>query len=184
MNRRRRLVAAMALLAAAPRPARSQQQAIVFDLERYVRVHRERQSSGDQIVQFVPEGETLADWTRSIAIYRYTALGDDPARAALELRESVRAANPDAQSRIQVHTVTDDAVLDFLTWPPDGRYLEFNVMRYAKVARGKGLVALRFVYRSADARKELSEQFKESRLSWVRQVADFDLIAIYAVLDN
>src|SRR5262245_56972751 len=182
MNRRRRLLAtALLLLSGAPRLARAQQ-AIVFDGERYVRVHRERQTAGDQFVQFVRAAETLENWTQSIAIYRYTALGNDPTRAALDLRESVRAANPDAQARIVVHTVTEDAILDFLTWPPDGRHLEFNVMRYAKDGRGKGLVALRFVRRFNEARKELSGEFNERRLTWIGQVAEFDLITIHGVL--
>jgi hypothetical protein len=182
MRRRRCLLAAALLLLAGALQAAQAQDSVVFDGERYVRVHAERQLPGDRMAQFVPEGETLENWTRSIAIYRYTTLGNDPTRAALELRDSVKAANPDAQARLLVHSVTRDAMLDFLTWPPDGSYLEFNVMRYASDAGGKGLVALRFVYRFRDARRELSKEFNEKRASWKSQVLEFDMGKLAAVL--
>ena len=181
MARCRRLLAALLLLAGALQAAPAQD-SIVFDGERYAKVHSERQSEGNRMVQFVREPETLGNWTRSVAIYRYTTIGNDPTRAAVELRDSVKAANPDAQARLIVHSVTRDAIVDFLTWPPDGRYMEFNVMRYAKDPGGKGLVGLRFAHRFRDARKELSRQFNESRLSWRSQVLEFDLAKILAAL--
>ena len=177
----RLLAAALLILSGAPQPAPAQD-SVVFDGERYVRVHRERQSDGDRMLQFVREAETLENWTRSIAIYRYTRLGNDPARVALEMRDSVKAANPDAQARLIVDSVTRDAIVDFLTWPADGRYMEFNVMRYAKDTGGNGLVAFRFAHRFRDARKELSKEFNKNRLSWRGQVMEFDLAQIHAAL--
>lgn len=181
MVRYRCLLAALLLLAGAPQPAPAQD-SVVFDGERYARVHRERQSDGNRMVQFVREPETLENWTQSIAIYRYTTIGNDPTRAAAELRDSVNSANPDAQAHLIVHSVTRDAIVDFLTRPGDGRYLEFNVMRYAKDSGGKGLVAFRFAHRFRGAAKELSEQFNKSRLSWSNQVMEFDLAQIHAAL--
>lgn len=180
-GRRRLLAATLLLLAGALQPVLAQD-SVVFDGERYVRVHAERQSPGDRMAQFVPAAESLENWTRSIAIYRYTTLGNDPTRAAVELREAVKEANPDAQARLLVHSVTRDAMLDFLTWPPDGSYLELNVVRYAPDASGKGLVALRFVHRFRDARKELSEAFNDRRTSWKSQVLEFDMEKLAAAL--
>jgi hypothetical protein len=177
------LLGALLLLAGAPQSA-PEQDSLAFDGERYARVHRERQSNGARMVQFVRETETLENWTRSIAIYRYTTLGDDPTRAAVEMRDSVKAANPDAQARLIVHSVTRDAIIDFLTWPPDGRYMEFNVVRYAKDSGGNGLVAFRFAYRFRDARKELSGEFNKNRLSWRGQVVEFELAKILAALGD
>jgi hypothetical protein len=176
-----RLLTALLLLAGAQQPAQAQD-SVVFDGERYARVHRERQSDGARMVQFVREPETLENWTRSLAFYRYTTIGNDPARAAAELRDSVAAANPDAQASMIVHSATRDAIVDFLTRPGDGRYLEFNVMRYAKDSGGKGLVAFRFAHRFRGATKELSEQFNKSRLSWRSQVMEFDLAQIQTAL--
>jgi hypothetical protein len=179
----RRLLAALLLLAGAPQPAPAQDNVVVFDGERYARVHRERQSDGARMAQFVREPETLEHWTRSVAIYRYTKLGDDPTRAALETRDSVMAANPDAQARLVIHSVTRDAILDFLTWPPDGSYLELNVMRYAKDAGGKGLLGFRFVHRFSNARKEDAKAFTARRLSWRDQVMEFELAKMRAALE-
>ena len=184
MLRRRRLVAAVLLLLAGALQPAGAQDSVVFDGERYVRVHAEKQSPGDRMAQFVPATESLENWTRSIAIYRYTTLGNDPTRAALELHDAVKAANPEAQTRLLVHSVTRDAMLDFLTWPPDGSFLELNVMRYAPDASGKGLVALRFVHRFRDARKELSEAFNERRASWKSQVLEFDMEKLAAILGD
>jgi hypothetical protein len=183
MVRYPRLLAALLILSGAPQPAPAQD-SVVFDGERYARVHRERQSDGDRMVQFVREPETLENWTQSIAIYRYTTIGNDPTRAAVELRDSVKAANTDAQAHLIVHSVTRDATVDFLTRTADRRYLEFNVMRYAKDSGGNGLVALRFAHRFRDAGKELSAQFDKNRLSWRSQVMEFDLAQIYAALGD
>ena len=183
MVRYRCLLAALLLLAGAPQPAPAQD-SVVFDGERYARVHRERQSDGNRMVQFVREPETLENWTRSIAFYRYTTIGSDPLRAATELRDSVEAANPDAQAHLIVHSVTRDAIVDFLTRPADQRYRELNVMRYAKDSGGNGLVAFRFAHRFRDAGQELSEQFSKNRLSWRSQVMEFDLEKILAALGD
>jgi hypothetical protein len=177
----RLLAAALLLLAGAPQPAPAQD-SVVFDGERYARVHRERQSDGNRMAQFVREPETLENWTQSLGFYRYTTIGNDPARAAAELRDSVKAANPDAQAGMIVHPVTRDATVDFLARPRDGRYLEFNVMRYAMDAGGKGLVAFRFAHRFHGATKELPEEFNKSRLSWRSQVVEFELAQIHAAL--
>ena len=183
MRGRSPLLAVLLLLAGFMQPALAQD-SLVFDGERYVRVHRERQSPGDRMAQFVRERETLENWTQSIAIYHYTKLGDDPTQAALSLRDSVKAANPEAQARLVVHSVTRDATLDFLTWPPDGSYLELNVMRYAKDAGGKGLLGLRFVHRFRDARKEDAKAFTSKRLSWRDQVMEFELAKMLAALSD
>lgn len=183
VRRRRLLAAALVLLTGALQPARAQD-SVVFDGERYIRMHRERQSPGDRMAQFVREFENLGDWTRSVAVYRYTTLGNDPTRAALDLRDRLKAANPDAQSHLLVHSVTRDAIIDFLTWPPDGRYLELNVMRYAKDPDGKGLIAFRFTHRFQDARKEDAAQFTEKRLGWRSQVEEFDLTKGLAALGD
>lgn len=175
------LLAALLVLSGAPQPAPAQD-SIVFDGERYARVHRERQSDGDRMVQFVREPETLENWTRSIAIYRYTMIGNDPNRAAVALRDSVKAANSDARVQTSADPATRGAIVDFLTRPADGRYLEFNVMRYVKDPGGSGLVAFRFAHRFRAAGKEPPEPFNESRLSWRDQVAEFELAQIRAAL--
>lgn len=183
MARYRPLLTALLLLAGAPQAAPAQD-SVVFDGERYARVHRERQSDGDRMVQFVREPETLENWTRSIAFYRYTKIGNDPARAAAELRDSMKAASSGAQAHMTVHSVTRDAIVDFLTRPADRRYLEFNVMRYAKDSGGNGLVAFRFAHRFRDTGKELSGQFNERRHSWRGQVEQFDLAKILSALSD
>jgi hypothetical protein len=184
MRSRRRLVAAALLLLAGALSTARAQDSVVFDGERYIRMHREMQVPGDRMAQFVRPFENLGDWTRSVAIYRYTTLGDDPTRAALDLRDRLKEANPDAQSRLLVHSVTRDAIIDFLTWPPDGSYLELNVMRYAKHPGGKGLMAFRFTHRFRDARKEDAAQFTEKRLAWRSQVEEFDLTQDFAALGD
>jgi hypothetical protein len=180
----RLLIAGLLLLSGMLQPAYGQENAVIFDGERYARVHREKQSDGDRMVQFVREPETLENWTRSLAFYRYTTIGNDPARAAAELRDNVKAANPDTQARMIVHSETRDATVDFLTRARDGRYLEFNVMRYAMDSGGKGLVAFRFAHRFRGAAKELAEEFNKSQLSWRSQVMEFEMAKIQAALGD
>jgi len=176
-------MAVLLLLSGVLQPANGQESAVIFDGETYVRKHSEKQSSGDRMVQFVREPETLENWTRAIGYYRFAAMGDDPARAARELRENVRAANPDAQSRLVVDPAAVEATVDFLTWPPDGRYMEFSVFRYARSADGRALVAFQFACRFRDATKGQAEQFGQSRLSWRNQAAAFDMARVRAALE-
>jgi hypothetical protein len=180
----RLLLAALLLPPGVLQHAHGQVNAVVFDGETYVRMHSERQSSGDRVLRFLREAETLENWTRAIGYYRYATMGNDPLRAAYALRDIIKTANPDAQARILLHTVTTDAIVDFLTWPADGRYVEFNVVRYAKSADGNGLLAFQFSHRFRDARKDYAEQFKNNRLSWRSQAVDFDMAKVQAAFGD
>jgi hypothetical protein len=180
----RLLAAALLLLPGVTTPAHGPLTAVVFDGETYVRVHAERQSSGNRIVQFLREPETFENWTQAIAYYRYATIGNDPTQAAYALRDSVRAANPDAQPRIVVHSVTRDAMVDFLTWPADGRYLEFTVVRYSRSTDGKGMVAFQFSQRFRDATKDDAEKFTKSRSSWKGHALEFDMWKVHATFSD
>lgn len=182
-RQRHLLAAALMLLAGALPPARAQD-SVVFDGERYIRMHRERQSPGDRMVQFVREPETLENWTQAIGYYRYRTKGNDPTRAAYELRDIVKAANPDAETGILLHTVTRDALIEFLTWPADGRHREFTVVRYSRSADGNGLVAFQFSHRFPGAMKDAVEHFDKKWVSWNSQALEFDIWKVHATFGD
>lgn len=182
---RARLLAAWLLVGCcAPQAVHAQANAVVFDGETYLRMHAERQSSGNRVVQFLRKQETFGNWTRSIGYYRYATIGNDPTQAAYDLREAIRAANPDAQTRITLDTVTRDVMIDFLTWPGDGRHMEFTVVRYSWSADGKGLVAFQFSYRFRDPKEEDAPEFIKSRLSWKAQVLEYDMVVVRAAFGD
>jgi len=180
----RLLAAALLLLPGVTTPAHGPLTAVVFDGETYVRVHAERQSSGNRTVQFLREPETFENWTQAIAYYRYATIGNDPTQAAYSLRDSVKAANPDARARIVVHSVTRDALIEFQTWPANGRHREFTVVRYSRSTDGKGLVAFQFSHRFPGAMKDAVEHFDKKWVSWNSQALEFDIWKVHATFGD
>jgi hypothetical protein len=102
---------------------------------------------GDGIAEFTLSGQTVNDWTKLFAYYVYPAAGDVPANMASAVANAVMKANPDAKYVMRKNEETGDTILDFLTWPPDGKVMEFDVFKYANAKDGPGLVAVQFAQR-------------------------------------
>ena len=77
---------------------------------------------------------------------------------------------------------SDQVLIDFLTWPPDGRFMEFNVFRLARSADGKAVVSLQLAYRFRDATANGAENLKRVRDAWIRQATAFDMRNAHAAL--
>ena len=71
---------------------------------------------------------------------------DDPKTLAANLVRMLKQQNPDAPSRMIQNPETGDVIVDFVTWPADSAFAEFNVFRYSK-KRGGGLVAYQYAVR-------------------------------------
>ncbi len=180
----RRLLALAAVLLSLLQFAGAQEIAVSIDGEPFSKKFIGRPPIGDKLVEFVRESESFDKWTKLVG-FRYQQLSridNDPTKAAAILAQIVKASNPKAQSRVIVSKEKSEAMIDFLTWPPDRAYMEFNVFRYAKSTDGKAVVSLQLAYRFTDVSAEGLERFTQLRASWINQAAAFDMNIVHATL--
>lgn len=104
-------------------------------------------SSAGPFSEYLPKGQSLDSWTKLMGFYYFPALRD-PKDAAQTLARVVKEQNPDAQSGVIYNETTNEAVVDFVTWPQDQSDVEFNVWKYKKNPDGKGLIALQYAERA------------------------------------
>lgn len=180
----RRIARVMLLLLFFGRCAVAQVSTPVLDGESFTKRFVGQPPNGDRLLEFVREHESFEDWTKLIG-YRYQQLPgieNDPRKMAVGMARAVKAANPQAQSRVAVNERTNEALIDFLTWPPDGRFMEFNVFRLTKSADGKAVVSLQLAYRFRDTTANGAENLKRVRDAWIRQATAFDMRNVHAAL--
>jgi hypothetical protein len=103
-------------------------------------------TADETVREYVPTGETLESWTKLASIREYPRL-DDPRAVAANLVRALRQQNPAAQSAMIENPATGEVIVDFVTWPADRAFVEFNVFKYARKPGG-GLVAQQYALRA------------------------------------
>lgn len=99
--------------------------------------------------EFIPEGQDLESWTILSSIRDYPKV-NDPFLFCGAMAKRATELNADAQGRVTENNETGDAVVDFLAWPDDKSFVEFNVFRFRKAPQG-GLVAEQYALRDYKA---------------------------------
>lgn len=102
-------------------------------------------SAGETVREYVPPGETLGSWTKLASIREYPKL-DEPRAVAANLVRALKQQNPAAQSAMIENPATGEVIVDFVTWPADRAFVEFNIFKYAR-RPGGGLVAHQYALR-------------------------------------
>lgn len=172
-----RLLGVILLVVVGLHTAGAQTNPITFDGEAFTKKFVGKPPGGDRLVEYVREAESFERWTKLIG-FRYQQMpriDNDPMKIAPAMAQFVKAANPQAQTRVIANKEKGEALIDFLTWPPDGTYLEFNIFRYARSLDGNAVVSVQFAYRFTDRSSESVERFKQLRQSWINQAAAFDM---------
>lgn len=131
------------LVADEPRPAANEQ--VHFDGET-LRLAFEGEDPAATIKEYLPAGEKLESWTRLAAIRRFSNLDDPVAYATATIKE-LKAKYPQSPSAVIENPKTGAVVLDFVVWPEDASFVEFNVFRYEK-RPGGGLVSQQYAIRA------------------------------------
>ncbi|MCL4772319.1 MAG: hypothetical protein KJZ98_00050 [Burkholderiaceae bacterium] len=140
--------------------------------------------NGDRVLEFVRAHESFEEWTKLIG-YRYQQLpgiDNDPRKFAAGMARALQAANPQTQARVAVNGRTNEVMIDFLTWPPDRRFMEFNVFRLARSPDGKAVVSLQLAYRFAGPAANGAEKLRKVRDAWISQATAFDMRNAHAAL--
>ncbi len=157
---------------------------VVLEGEHYTKKFIGSPPNGDKLIELIREHEAFERWTRLVA-FRYQklpALGNDPKSVAQALANSIKSVNPQAPSKMLFNDKTNEAIVDFLIWPTDGKFMEFNLFRYVKSADGKAVISLQLAYRFTDRSPEGIERFKKLRNTWINYAALFDMKLAYEAL--
>jgi hypothetical protein len=83
------------------------------------------------IREYLPAGETLDTWHHLASIREYADL-DNPAALAGKKLDFARQSYPNSPTNISTDSQTGEATIDFVAWPADQSFIEFNVFKYAK----------------------------------------------------
>jgi hypothetical protein len=100
---------------------------------------------GETAREYIPPREKLASWTKLASIREYPKL-DDPRAVAANPVRALKQQNPAAQSATIENPTTGEVIVDFVTWPADRTFVEFNIFKYTR-RPGGGLVAQQYAVR-------------------------------------
>lgn len=134
---------------------------VSFDGTTLVAVARDRQAGG-QVIEFIPAGEEIESWTR-LASVRVHEQAPGAKELARELVKQVKANYPQSPVAISEDPDTDTAVVDFVIWPEDWTFVEFNIFKYYRLEEGP-VVAEQYAVRDYDD----TESFLKSELKPLR----------------
>jgi hypothetical protein len=122
------------------------------------------------IKEFVPQGERLDSWTKLAAIREFENL-DNPVEYGIATIEQLKKQYPKSPSSIKEDPNTGAVILDFVVWPEDGSFVEFNVFRLEKRAGG-GLTSQQYAVRAyGDAAEPFLKDLAPVRERLVDQMA-------------
>ena len=180
----RQFLTLLTLLFLSLQSAVAQDTTITLDGEAFTEQFVIHPPSGNKHIEFVRKGETFKNWTKLVGFHyqQLPGFGNDPGKVGAGMAQIVKAYNASSQSRVIVNKQNSEALIDFLTWPPDAEFLEFNVIRYAKSADGKAVVSVQFSYRLTGNSALDIEQFRKIRASWIEQAEAFDINKVHAAL--
>lgn len=158
------LALSMLLVAAgavAARQGEGPKDVVSFDGTTLVAVAREQQAGGP-VIEFIPAGEEFDAWTR-LASVRVHEQAPGAKELARELVKQVKANYPQSPVAISEDPDTDTAVVDFVIWPEDWGFVEFNIFKYYRLEEGP-VVAEQYAIRDYDD----TEGFLQSELKPLR----------------
>jgi len=147
---------------------------VTFDGKRLVLADSGR-TPAEHWREFLPAGETFARWTVLASIREYPGHADPKALAG-ELVRALKRSTPDAPMALLEHPKSGDVIVDFITWPPDRAFVEFNLFRYGK-RDGGGVVAQQYALRAYGDPGDFLRRLKSERPKLVDAMAKAGLEA-------
>jgi hypothetical protein len=128
---------------------------------------------GEVIKEYIPHGETLEAWTKLASTRTYKDL-NDPQAMVDAMVKNLESDYPDCPHTVIVNPKTGDLVIDFVLWPQDGSFVEFNVFKYQKLAKG-GVVAQQYAVRDYNDPEKFLKDLKPLRERLVAKMASTGL---------
>jgi hypothetical protein len=130
--------------------------------------------AGKDFREYIPPNETLENWTR-LASIRTVKNCDDPEKYAESMDLLLTKENPLAHSAILYHPKKHIAIIDFITWPRNVSYAEFNIFRIEKNGPN-GLIAYQYAVREYKDKKKFMLALKDLREQTKTEMIDRGLV--------
>jgi hypothetical protein len=146
----------------------SAKESVRFDDEEFV-LAWQGSNDGESTKEYLPVGEDLESWKKLAAIREYPEL-DDPSAAVAAFAKILKEKYPQSPSSIIENPKTGDVIIDFVVWPADGSFVEFNIFKYSKQAGG-GLRAEQYALREYDETEEFLRGLRPVRERLVELMA-------------
>jgi hypothetical protein len=121
----------------------------------------EIKSASNNMKEFIPKGQTLRSWTTFVGVYEYPLI-DDPRAFAHQMAESIKHQNPRAQSAMAYDPKTGVAIIDFVTWPVDAKFIEYNVFKFERHPE-KGIVGYQYAVRDYNDKRTFFKNLEALR---------------------
>ena len=119
--------------------------------------------------EYLPAGQKLETWTKLMGYFVFSD-PQNPMEAATLLARVVKEQNPGAQANVITNDATGEAIVDFVTWPKDQAFIEFNIWKYRKAPQG-GLIALQYAERAYDGQTDFLKNLKDRRSFLIETMA-------------
>lgn len=137
-------------------PAQAEAPTIAFDGKTYALAFVD-ETLTQNINEYILPGETLETWTKMVALHIYHDKADmTPEQFVMAFADIIKKMNPDATPNLSRNEKKGEAMIEFLTWPPDRAYAELNIFKFKK-HNGK-LVGFQYASRNYGA---ITDAFKE-----------------------
>ena len=146
-----------------------QRESVSFDGQTLV-LAAQGENPGETVKEYIPAGEELKSWTRLASVREYPEL-NEPRAVVANLIQALKQQNPQAQHAVIENPKTGEVVVDFVTWPADQSFVEFNVFKYAKRAGG-GLVAHQYALRDYQDPRAFMSGLKPVRTRLVKLMTE------------
>jgi hypothetical protein len=127
--------------------------------------------AGKDFEEYIPRGETLEHWNRLVSIRRFDHL-DDVEKYAERLAEVVKQSDARSKPIIAYNPKTKVAIIDFVAWPKDDSYAEFNIFRVEPATNGRGIVAYQYAVREYQDTKKFVRGLKDLRAKTIQEMTD------------
>jgi hypothetical protein len=160
-------------IARSEEPTAEMKESVTFDGRTLVLAF-EGSNPDSTIKEFVSKGETLESWTHLAGIFEYPDL-HDPLALVREVDKLLKEKNPLARSAILENEKTGDVIIDFITWPEDGSFVEFNVFKYHKTGND-GVTAWQYAVREYKDQIPFLEELRPLRERLVAEMAETGLV--------
>jgi hypothetical protein len=140
---------------------------VMFDGQK-LKLAFDANSEGDTIKEYIPNGEKLQKWTKLASIREYPKLNDAHELAAAVVRE-VEDKNPKADAHLKQIEDTGETVIDFVVWPEDKSFVEFNVFKFKKSDEG-GVASEQYAVREYKEPEKFVQELEPLRERLVEQM--------------
>jgi hypothetical protein len=88
------------------------------------------------LMEFIPDGQTLDNWTSLAAIHAYNNAVIGPQKRADALAAEIRKSSPKSPIAVQESPDSKQRVVSFAMWSPGEPFVEFSVFAFGTDARG------------------------------------------------